>query len=90
MIDDYGTNRVRKVKTDKKDAFKIANYAPDKWSKLREYTRKTLKVLNRQYTQFNKLFIMQKNSLIVLLDSCFPNANTLFSSSRRESDGHKK
>ena len=62
LIDDYGTNRVRKVKTDKKDAFKIANYALDKWTQLREYipvedTRKTLKVLlcnrlseKRQYT----------------------------------------
>ena len=33
---------------------------------------------------------MQKNNLIALLDSCFPNANTLFSSPRRESDGHEK
>lgn len=95
LIDDYGTNRVRKVKTDKKDAFKIANYALNKWLELREYipaedTRKTLKVLNRQYTQYNKILIMQKNNLIALLDSCFPNANTLFSSPRRESDGHEK
>ena len=95
LIDDYGTNRVRKVKTDKKDAFKLANYAIDKWLELREYTpaediRKTLKVLNRQYTQYNKILIMQKNNLIALLDSCFPNANTLFSSPRRESDGHEK
>lgn len=95
LIDDYGTNRVRKVKTDKKDAFKIANYALDKWTQLREYipaedTRKTLKVLNRQYTQYNKLLVMQKNSLIALLDSCFPNANTFFSSPQRESDGHEK
>lgn len=95
LIDDYGTNRVRKVKTDKKDAFKLANYALDKWLELREYTpaediRKTLKVLNRQYTQYNKILIMQKNNLIALLDSCFPNANTLFSSPRRESDGHEK
>ncbi len=92
LIDDYSTNRVRKVKTDKKDAFKIANYALNKWLELREYipaedTRKTLKVLNRQY---NKILIMQKNNLIALLDSCFPNANTLFSSPRRESDGHEK
>ena len=75
LIDDYGTNRVRKVKTDKKDSFKIANYALDKWTQLREYipvedTRKTLKVLNRQYTQQNKLLVMQKNSLIGLIDSC--------------------
>ena len=95
LIDDYGTNRVRKVKTDKKDAFKIANYALDKWTQLREYIpaediRKTLKVLNRQYAQYNKILVMQKNNLITLLDSCFPNANTLFSSPRRESDGHEK
>lgn len=95
LINDYDTNRVRKVKTDKKDAFKIANYALNKWSELREYipaedTRKTLKVLNRQYTQYNKILIMQKNNLIALLDSCFPNANTLFTSPHRESDGHEK
>lgn len=95
LIDDYGTNRVRKVKTDKKDAFKIANYALSKWLELHEYipaedTRKTLKVLNRQYAQCNKVLVMQKNNLIALLDSCFPNANTLFSSPQRESDGHEK
>lgn len=95
LIDDYGTNCVRKVKTDKKDAFKIANYALNKWFELREYipvedARKTLKVLNRQYTQFNKILVMQKNNLIALLDSCFPKSNTLFSSPRRESDGHEK
>ncbi len=95
LIDDYDTNRVRKVKTDKKDAFKIANYALSKWLELREYipaedTRKTLKVLNRQYAQYSKILVMQKNNLIALLDSCFPNANTLFSSPRRESDGHEK
>lgn len=95
VIDDYDTNRVRKIKTDKKDAFKIANYALNKWLELREYipaedTRKTLKVLNRQYAQYSKILVMQKNNLIALLDSCFPNANTLFSSPRRESDGHEK
>ena len=95
LIDDYGTNRVRKVKTDKKDALKIALFAIDKWLNLREYIpaddiRKTLKVLNRQYIQYNKILVMQKNNLIALLDSCFPNVNTLFTSPRRESDGHEK
>ncbi len=95
LIDDYDTNRVRKVKTDKIDALKIASFALDKWLKLREYTpastiRKTLKVLNRQYIKLNKMLVMQKNSLIALLDCCFPNANTLFTSSRRTSDGHEK
>ena len=37
LIDDYGTNRVRKVKTDKKDSLKIASFAIDKWLDLREY-----------------------------------------------------
>lgn len=95
LIDDYGTKRVRKVKTDKKDSLKIASFAIDKWLDLREYIpandiRKTLKILNRQYVQYNKILVMQKNNLISLLDSCFPNANTLFTSPRRESDGHEK
>lgn len=95
LIDDYGTNRVRKVKTDKKDSLKIAAFAIDKWLDLREYIpandiRKTLKILNRQYIQYNKILVMQKNNLIALLDSCFPNANALFTSPRRESDGHEK
>lgn len=95
LIDDYDTNRVRKVKTDRIDALKIASFALDKWIKLREYTpaetiRKTLKIMNRQCIKLNKILVMQKNSLIALLDCCFPNANTLFTSHRRESDGHEK
>lgn len=95
LINDYGTNSVRKVKTDKKDSFKLAGFALDKWLELREYIpadeiRKTLKIMNRQYDQYNKILVMQKNNLIALLDSFFPNANTLFSSPRRESDGHEK
>lgn len=95
LIDDYDTNRVRKVKTDRIDALKIASFALDKWIKLREYTpaetiRKTLKIMNRQCIKLNKILVMQKNSLIALLDCCFPNANTLFTSPRRESDGHEK
>lgn len=87
LIDDYGTKRVRKVKTDKQDSLKIASLAIDKWLDLREYIpandiRKTLKILNRQYVQYNKILVMQKNNLISLLDSCFPNANTLFTSPR--------
>ena len=95
LIDDYDTNRVRKVKTDKLDALKIASFALDKWIKLRKYTpaetaQKTLQIMNRQCTKLNKILVIQKNSLIALLDCSFPNANTLFSSSRRESDGHEK
>lgn len=95
LIDDYDTNRVRKVKTDRIDTLKIASFALDKWMKLREYTpvetvRKTLKMMNRQCIKMNKILVMQKNSFIALLDCCFPNANTLFTSPRRESDSHEK
>ena len=95
LIDDYDTNRVRKVKTDRIEALKIASFTLDKWMKLRKYTpaetaRKTLKIMNRQCIRLNKILVMQKNSFIALLDCCFPNANTLFTSPRRESDGHEK
>lgn len=95
LIDDYDTNRVRKVKTDRLDALKIASYALDKWIKLRKYepaktVRKTLKMMNRQCIKLNKILVMHKKSLIALLDCCFPNANTMFTSPRRESDGHEK
>lgn len=95
LIDDYDTNRVRKVKTDRIDALKIASFALDKWVKLRKYTpaddiRKTLQMMNRQCAKLNKMLVMQKNSFIALLDCCFPNANTLFTSPHRDSDGHEK
>ena len=95
MLNDYDTNRVRKVKTDKLDALKIASYVLDNWIKLRKYepaetVRKTLQIMNRQCIKLNKILVMQKNSLIALLDCCFPNANTLFTSPRRVSDGHEK
>lgn len=95
LVHDYGGNSIRKVKTDKKDALKLASYALDKWVDLTEYTpeediRKTLKILNRQYIQYTKIQTMQKNNLISLLDSVFPNANSFFTSPQRKSDGHEK
>lgn len=38
LIHNYGNNTIRKVKTDKADAIKIANYALDNWGKLKPYT----------------------------------------------------
>ena len=38
LIKEYGGNSLRKVKTDKADAIKIAKYALDNWSELRDYT----------------------------------------------------
>lgn len=39
LIKDYGTNSLRKVKTDKADALKIARYTLDNWQDLCQYTK---------------------------------------------------
>lgn len=95
LIHDYGGNSLRKVKTNKKDALKLASYTLDRWTELEEYIpadeqRKTLKMLNRQYNQSNKIQTMMKNNLISLTDSTFPGINKLFTSPERQSDGHEK
>ncbi len=95
LAHDYNGNSIRKVKTDKIDAIKLANMALDRWTKLRKYApddeiRQTLKICNRQYNQYVKLRTMLKNNLIALLDQTFPNVNKLFSSPPRKSDGHEK
>ena len=95
LVHDYGGNSLRKVKTDKKDALKLASYALDRWTELDEYIpadeqRKTVKLLNRQYNQSIKIQTMMKNNLISLTDSVFPGINKLFTSPERQSDGHEK
>ena len=92
----YGGNTtVRKGKTDKKDAVKIANWALDRWLDLRKYlpeeeVRQMLKIFNRQCDQYNKLKVMSKNNLIALLDRTFPGVNRFFTTPPRKSDGHEK
>jgi len=95
LIYSYGGNSIRRVKTDKKDALKIASYGLDRWVDLAEYVpeedvRQMLKTYNRQYHQYSKLKVMLKNNLISLLDQTFPGVNTLFHSPPRKSDGHEK
>ena len=85
LIKEYGNNSIRRVKTDKADALKIARYGLDNWSELREHTamdkmREQLKILNRQYSLYTKNKIALKNSLIALLDQSFPGANAFFDS----------
>lgn len=94
LVHDYGNNSLRRVKTDKKDAVKLANYALDHWLTLPRYvpeedTRLMLKNCHRQYEQYSKLRTMLKNNLISLLDQVFPDANRLFTSPRR-ADGSEK
>lgn len=94
LVHSYGNNDLRRVKTDKKDAVKLANYGLDRWLTLPKYvpeedTRLLLKNCYRQYRQYSKVQTLLKNNLISLLDTVFPNANRLFSSPAR-ADGSEK
>ena len=72
---------IRKVKTDKADAMKIAKYGLDNWVDLREYTpmdtvRQQLKLCSRQYNLYMKTVVSLQNNLIIMLrllrDKCQP------------------
>ena len=94
LVHGYGNNELRRVKTDRKDAVKLANYGLDRWLSLPRYipeekTRLLLKNRYRQYQQGCKVQTMQKNNLVSLLDTTFPNANRLFHSPAR-ADGSEK
>ena len=95
LIHKYGNNSIRKGKTAKLDAVKIANYCLDHWLDLDRFTlidpiRQELKTCHRQYDQYIKLKVNLKNNLITLLDGTFPGLNTLFKSAPRDVDGHEK
>ena len=94
LVHSYGNNDLRRVKTDKKDSVKLANYGLDRWLTLPRYipeedTRLLLKNCYRQYRQYSKVQTVLKNNLISLLDTVFQNANRLFSSPIR-GDGSEK
>lgn len=88
LIKQSGAGSLRKVKSDPKDALKIAKYGLDNWSTLREYTpmeaiRQQLKLCARQCDLYNKNIVMLTNNLISLSDKTFPGVNELFSSPRK-------
>ena len=94
LIKEYGNNSLRKVKTDKVDAMKIAKYALDNWCELRDYTpmdtiRYDLKTLNRQFQLASKQKTATANNLIALQEQSFPGIRKLFDSPVR-SDGTQK
>ena len=94
LIKQSGGGSVRKVKSDKKDALKIAKYGLDNWNKLREHTpmdatRQQLKLFSRQYNLYMNTAVSLQNNLISLLDKTFPGANELFKSPQR-ADGSQK
>ena len=95
LIHDYGNKSLRKAKTDKKDALKLASFALDRWLDLPSFSvssdiRNLLKSYNRQYNQYGKLKVMLKNNLISLVDQSFPGANKLFNCPVKKENGHEK
>lgn len=94
LIKEFGNNSLRRVKTDKADSVKIARYALDNWTELRQHTdmdtiRYQLKTLNRQRDLYVRSKTALNNNLISLLDQSYPGANNLFDSPVR-GNGHQK
>lgn len=94
LIREYGGGTLRRVKTDRADAVKIARFALDNWEELRQYTpmdtiRYQLKTLNRQYQLASKNRTACSNNLVALLEQSFPGVRSLFDSPVR-GDGSQK
>ena len=94
LIREYGGNSLRRVKTDKADARKIARYGLDNWAELRQYTpmdtiRYELKTLNRQFQLASKNRTAAVNNLTALLDMAYPGMREWFTSPVRP-DGTQK
>ena len=59
---EYSCRRIRRVKTDKRDAMTISNYGIDNWYRLEEHkgsdeTYAELKLLGRQYCHYMELHV---------------------------------
>lgn len=94
LIHEYRNNSLRKVKTDKKDAMKIARYTLDNRDELRDYTtadahRDSLKSFVRQFSFEDKTLSAHKNRLYALLERAFPQIDGFFKSPAK-SNGHQK
>lgn len=95
LIHDFSDNSIRKIKTDKADALKIASYALTFWDSLREYSdtdekRQLLKELSHAYDREQKVYTILRNGLIAIIDQTFPGANMLFAPDSKNDKGHTK
>ena len=77
LLKKYGDAELRKAKTDKKDAMRIARYALEKWYSLVPYSPmdqkyEDLRFLSSQYRQRISMVVKSKNQLIDLLDESMP------------------
>ena len=77
LLKKYGDAELRKTKTDKKDALRIARYALEKWYTLVPYSPldqkyEDLRFLSSQYSQRISMVTKSKIQLINLLDESMP------------------
>lgn len=82
---------LRKVKTDKLDAVKIAKYCYSNWNNLKPYCVQDsiytdLQFLSRQYSQFIALKVKAKVNFCNLLDVIFPGFESCFNSDSNQYD----
>lgn len=78
----YANITLRKGKTDRLDAVKIANYGLDNWFHLVNFIATEdvylqLRLLGRQYAHYIKMRVQGKNSLSNMLDYTMPGIKTL-------------
>jgi transposase len=85
VIKKYTTASLRKGKTDKLDAIKLAQYGMEKWLILRPYEHREavyeeLKLLGRQYTNYIEMRVAALNRMLDLLDQTAPEIDRLLQS----------
>lgn len=90
----YATAVIRKGKTDKLDAIKIANYGLDNWFHLTDYetseeTYAQLRLLGRQYAYYIKLRVQSKHALTNMLDYTMPGIKRLLRNDSSKPDKEK-
>ena len=91
----YASSAIRKAKTDKLDAIRIANYGIDYWYRLEEYQPpkiiyEELRLLGRQYYQYNRMNTQCKIRLNNILDRVMPGIRPLFGASYAQVRGKDK
>lgn len=83
LIHDFSDNSIRKLKTDRADSLKIANYALTFWNQLPPFndedeTRLVLKEQSRMYERLASTATSLRNGLIALADQTFPSIDQAF------------
>lgn len=87
-IKKYCDTDLRKAKTDKKDALKLANYLLEKWFKLKPFqlqtsARNELLFLSREYSKYTTVQSRLKIQLGELVDLTFPGIKSIIDANNR-------